>query len=88
MKIHTVLVSFMAVLALVSLTCQTALADTRSATVRVSCTILPMIEMSTPQISDPALQRSHEPQSLGKDFITTLSFRDNGSVKVYSLTAL
>ena len=59
-----------------------ALADSRTATVRVSCTILPMIEIATPAASVNT--------NLGNKFTTSEATlqNQNGPMKVYSVTAL
>ena len=60
-----------------------ALADARSATVRVSCTVVPMIEMVQ---KDTVSVRSN----LGKQYLSNESWIDRGGqrVKLVSVTAL
>ena len=61
-------------------------ADTRSATARVSCTILPIIEISsTKTLVEPAVKTN-----LRGNYNLTESVRKigNDKVKLYSLTAL
>jgi len=58
-------------------------AGSRSATVRVSCTILPMIEISSAKT--PSIKTN-----LGSDYGVTESIRKAGNdkIKLYSITAL
>ncbi len=61
-------------------------ADTRSATVRVSCTILPVIEISSAKtLAEPAVKTN-----LGSNYALTESIRKAGNdkIKLYSITAL
>ena len=61
-------------------------ADTRSATVRVSCTILPIIEISSAKtLAEPAVKTN-----LGKKYALTESIRKAGNdkIKLYSMTAI
>ncbi len=62
-------------------------ADTRSATARVSCTILPMIEI--PEITSDGSAVSVK-TNLGRNYALTESFRKTGNekVKLYSITVL
>ena len=62
----------------------TAFASSKSATIQVSCTIKPMIEMA----SSPSSAQVNT--NLGKQFQMNESFVDRGSqkTKLYSLTAL
>ena len=62
-------------------------AGSRSATVRVSCTILPMIEI--PEITSDGSAVSVK-TNLGRNYALTESFRKTGNdkVKLYSLTVL
>lgn len=70
-------------------------ADTRTATMRVSCTILPMIELSSPelptlgltgQVSDVRVNTN-----MGKKFgmdVRSQKTTDGSLLKIYSVTAL
>lgn len=61
-------------------------ADTRSATVRVSCTILPVIEITSAKtLAEPAVKTN-----LGINYALTESIRKAGNhkIKLYSITAL
>ena len=64
--------------------CGSASAASKSATIQVSCTIKPMIEMAG------AATAAHANTNLGKQFQMNESFVDRGSQKthLYSLTAL
>ena len=56
MKLNSqILTTLLIVLGLTTLVASPVFADSRSATVRVSCTILPMLEISTPKTTDQAL---------------------------------
>lgn len=60
-------------------------ADAKSATIRVSCTVKPMIEMSAPSFQSVAAR-----SNLEKKFQMTEDLRQtpNGPTRLYSLTAL
>ena len=77
--IYAVLVMTLASLLL----CGSASAASKSATIQVSCTIRPMIEMA----ASSAVRAN---SNLGKQFQMSESFVDRGSqkTKLYSLTAL
>ncbi len=64
-------------------------ADTRSASVRVSCTILPIIEISSARILAEPVRKELEIRS-NKNYHLTESIRKAGSdkIKLYSVTAL
>ena len=94
MKHQKVLVAVTAVAFVLSLA-SPVWADTRTATMRVSCTILPMIEISSPELSTLGLTGQASDvrvnTNMGKKFGMDMQSRhasDGSLIKIYSVTAL
>ena len=87
MKLNShILIKFLIFLAFTASMATPVFAESRSATVRISCTILPMLEVSAPKLADPIVGTN-----LGKtsyQVSQTLVQRPEGLLKLYSVTAL
>ena len=98
-----IIIRFFAILAFTASLTSSAYADSRSATVRVSCTIMPVLEITLPTAKSPAptaprpeieLQSTGSSVSvntnLGKDYqlAESLTRTDNALIHLYSVTAL
>ena len=99
-----IILRFFAVLAFMASLASSAYADSRSVAVRVSCTIMPLLEIALPVAQMPVSTeprprielRSEESSlvsvntNLGKDFQLAESVTkiDNALIRLYSVTAL